>query len=78
MKGESTLKKKFKMEELDCAHCAEKIERAVAKIPGVNEVSVNFEMQKISIDADDDRFEEILDQAQAVCDKVDAGTRIVR
>lgn len=72
------MRKKFKMEELDCANCAQKMELAIAKIPGVNEVSINFMMQRITIDADDDRFEEIMELAQKACDSVDAGTRIVR
>ena len=36
------MKKKFKMEELDCANCAAKMEAAIKKIEGVNEVSINF------------------------------------
>lgn len=72
------MKKKFAMENLDCANCAAKMERAIEKIDGVNSVNISFMLQKITIDADDDRFEEILEQAQKACDAVDAGTRIVR
>ena len=72
------MKKKFAMEELDCANCAMKMERLIEKIPGVNSVSINFMMQKIAIDADDAHFDEILDQAQKACESVDSGCRIVR
>ena len=72
------MKKKFVMEELDCANCAMKMERLIEKIPGVNSVNINFMMQKITIDADDARFDEILDLAQSACESVDSGCRIVR
>ncbi|EEG94383.1 heavy metal-associated domain protein [Roseburia inulinivorans DSM 16841] len=47
------MKKKFKLEDLDCANCAAKMEDAIKKIPGVNDASVSFMTQKMSIDAED-------------------------
>lgn len=47
------MKKIFKMNDLDCAHCADRMEQAISKIKGVNTVSVNFIAQKMIIDADD-------------------------
>ena len=54
------MKKKFKMENLDCANCAAKMEVAINKIPGVKEATVSFMTQKLVIEADDDRFDEIV------------------
>lgn len=71
------MKKKFKMEELDCANCAAKMEDGIRKIEGVNEVSISFLAQKLIIDADDNRFDEIMKEAQAVCSKVDANCKIL-
>ena len=71
------MKKKFKMEELDCANCAAKMEALIRKIPGVHDANMNFMTQKLTLDADDDRFEEILAEAQKCCDKVDKGCRIL-
>ena len=65
------MKKQFKMTDLDCASCAAKMEDAIRKIDGVHEVSVNFLRQKLTLDADDNRFEEILDQAVRVCRRVE-------
>ena len=53
------MKKKFKC-EIDCANCAAKVEEAIKKLDGVNDAKVNFMMQKMTLDADDARFEEIL------------------
>ena len=47
------MKKKFKLTDLDCANCAAKMEDAIKKLDGVNDASVSFMMQKMTIDADD-------------------------
>ncbi|UQF81789.1 MAG: cation transporter [Mogibacterium diversum] len=56
------MKKKFKC-EIDCANCAAKVEDAINKLDGVEEVKVNFMAQKFTLVADDDRFDEILEAA---------------
>ncbi len=72
------MKKVYRLEDLDCANCAAKMERAVAKIDGVNEVSISFMGQRMSIDADEGRFEEIMDNVVKVCKRVEPDCRIVR
>ncbi|ASS37721.1 cation transporter [Mogibacterium pumilum] len=56
------MKKKFKC-EIDCANCAAKVEDAIKKLDGVEDAKLNFMMQKLTLIADDDRFDEILDEA---------------
>ena len=72
------MKKVYRLEDLDCANCAAKMERAVAKIDGVNEVSISFMGQRMSIDADEGRFEEIMDSVVKVCKRVEPDCTIVR
>ncbi len=72
------MKKVYRLEDLDCANCAAKMERAVAKIDGVNEVSISFMGQRMSIDADEGRFEEIMDRVVKVCKRVEPDCTIVR
>ncbi len=72
------MKKSFKLEELDCAHCAQKMEDAIAKLEGVKKVNVNFMAQKMILEADDDKFEEILDKVQKVIKDVEPDCQIVR
>ena len=64
------MKKKFKLTDLDCANCAAKMEDAIKKLDGVNDASVSFMMQKMTIDADDARFDEIMKEVVEVCKKV--------
>ena len=65
------MKKKFKLQDLDCANCAQKMEDAIKKIEGVYDASVNFMMQKMTIDADDDKFDDIMKQVVDTCRKVE-------
>lgn len=65
------MKKKFKLTDLDCANCAAKMEDAIKKLDGVNDASVSFMTQKMTIDADDARFDEIMKEVVEVCKKVE-------
>ena len=65
------MKKKFKLTDLDCANCAAKMENGIRKIDGVRDASVSFMTQKLTIEADDDRFDEIMKEVVAVCRKVE-------
>ena len=59
------MKKTFKTSRFWTApNCAAKMERGIAKIDGVKQVNVNFLTQRMTIEADDDRFEEIMDQVR--------------
>ena len=58
------MKKTIKLQDLDCANCAAKIENAISKLPNVNEVKVNFMSQKMILDAPDDKFDEVLTAAK--------------
>ena len=71
------MKKTFTLEELDCAHCAAKMEDAISKIDGVISANVNFIAQKLTIEADDNRFDEILKEAQKRCKAVEPDCEIV-
>ena len=64
------MKKKFKC-EIDCANCAAAVEEAVKKIDGVIDAKVNFMMQKFTLEAEDERFDAILEEAVKVCKKIE-------
>ena len=66
------MKKKYDFVDLDCANCAAKMEEAINKIEGVKEASVSFMAQKLIIDADEDRFNEIMKEVVKAIKKVDA------
>ena len=68
---ENNMKKKFKLQDLDCANCAAKMEEAIKKIEGVSDATVSFMTQKMTIEADDSRFDEIMKEVVSVCRKVE-------
>ena len=57
--------------EIDCANCAAKVEDAIKKIDGVNNATVSFMTQKLTLDADDARFDEILQKVVAAAKKIE-------
>ena len=65
------MKKKFKLTDLDCAKCAAKMEDAIRKIEGVENASVSFMTQKMTIEAAEDQFDRIMQEVVAVCKKVE-------
>lgn len=65
------MKKKFKLVDLDCANCAAKMEEAIKKIDGVAGATVSFMTQKLTIEADDGRFDDIMKEVVSVCKKVE-------
>ncbi|MBQ3574804.1 MAG: cation transporter [Clostridia bacterium] len=71
------MKKVFKMIDLDCANCAAKMEREIAKIDGVISVNISFLAQKMTLEADDARFDEIAKLAAKACRKVDDECEVV-
>ena len=65
------MKKQFNLTDLDCANCAAKMESAIQKLPGVHAATVSFLTQKMTIEADDAHFDEIMKQVVKVCKKVE-------
>ena len=72
------MKKYFRMQDLDCANCAAKMEAAIRKIHGVQDASVNFMAQKLMLEADEEQFEEIMKAVVQACRKVDPDCTICR
>ena len=71
------MKKTFLLDEIDCANCAVKFERAVNEIDGVQSATVNFFAQKLILEADDDKFDAIVKQVVKVAKKVVPDCEIV-
>ena len=75
------MRKSFKLENLDCANCAAKMEAGINELPGVTKASISFMTSKLMIDADaadEEALAAIVDAAQAVCTSYEKDCRIVR
>jgi copper chaperone CopZ len=71
------MKKKFKLIDLDCANCAAKMEESIKKIEGIEDASVSFMTQKMTIVAEDEKFDDIMKKVVDVCKKVEPDCQIV-
>ena len=62
---------KLSITGIDCANCAANLERHIAKIDGLSNVSINFMGEKLIFDCDDAKYDEMIDKIKAVIDKVE-------
>ena len=71
------MKKRFKLDEIDCANCARKLEDAIKKVDGVQSASVNFMTQKLMLEADDSEFDDVLDRVIKLAADVEPDCEII-
>lgn len=71
------MKKTFQMENLDCANCAAKMEKAILKIDGVQSATVSFFAQKLVLEAEDEKWESVIKAACEAIRRVDSDCRIL-
>ena len=71
------MRKSFKLENLDCANCAAKMEHDISKLSGVNKASISFMTSKLMLDVDDSAFETVLGEAQSICKKYEPDCSIL-
>lgn len=72
------MKKRFKLENLDCANCAAKMERNIQKVNGVINASVSFMFQRLEIEANEEDFERIMTEAEKICKKIEPDMKICK
>lgn len=65
------MKQSFRLQGLDCANCAARLERALNKLDGVAHASVNFLAQRLSLEAEDARWEGVLRDAKALVKRLE-------
>jgi cation transport ATPase len=72
------MRKTFKLEDLDCANCAAKMQEAIKKLPEIENANVNFLSQKMVIEAADTvDWSALMKEVVAVCNKVEPDCRIL-
>ena len=74
----TTMKKAFKLDEIDCANCARELQDELAKLEGVQSVSVNFMTQKLTLEAADDEFDAVLERVVDYTAEAEPDCEIIR
>lgn len=72
------MRKSFKLQDLDCANCASKMEHDISNLAGVNSASISFMTSKLVIDAAPEELDHVLEEAQAICTRYEKDCVIVR
>ena len=70
------MKKKFKLEGLECSNCAAKMEKLISDLDGVKEATVNFITQKLVIDGEREKMPEIIIAAEKIIKDLEPDTTL--
>ena len=72
------MKKKFRLEGLECANCAAKMEKAINELDGVKEATVNFVTTKLVIEAEDEKMTEIIKSTEKIVKNIEPDTVMIK
>ena len=72
------MRKSFRLDEIDCANCARKLQDELARLDGVDAVSVNFMTQKLTLSAADECFDDVLERVVTLAARIEPDCEIVR
>lgn len=65
------MKKVIKLEGLCCANCAAKIEEGVKRLDGVKEAALSFMTQRLTLEVEDEKVDEVIEAARVLADKIE-------
>jgi len=74
----NSMKKVFKLEGLNCAHCAAKIEEKVSKLEGVKSVVINFMTTKMTLESVDENIVDIVEKVKKLINEVEPDVNMVK
>ena len=72
------MRKTYKLDEIDCANCAQKLEDAICRLDGVEAARVNFMTQKLTLAAADERVDAVLDDVVALVADMEPDCEVIR
>ena len=72
------MKKVFKLEGLDCAHCATKIEEKVSKLEGVKSVVINFMTTKMTLESVDENIVDVVEKVKKLINEVEPDVNMMK
>ena len=72
------MKKVFKLEGLDCAQCATKIEEKVSKLEGVKSVVINFMTTKMTLESVDENIADVVEKVKKLINEVEPDVNMIK
>ena len=70
------MKYKFKIKGLDCANCAQELERKIKKVDGIKDASISFITEKMILEIDDKK-DEIMEKVKKVIKKEEPDVTVI-
>ncbi|MGN0452296.1 MAG: heavy metal-associated domain-containing protein [Ruminococcus sp.] len=70
------MKRVYRLEDLDCAVCASKMETAIGRLEGVEKAEVSYLLQRLTIEAPEELQADILKKAKKAVKKIEPDCRI--
>lgn len=72
------MRKSYKLDEIDCANCARKLQDKIAALDGVQDASINFMAQKLTLQAEDAEFDAVLERVVALISDIEPDCEVIR
>lgn len=72
------MRKIFKVENVDCANCARKMQDNVLKIKGITSATLNFLTQRLTVEFEESKVSTIVEEMQTACRKIDKSVNVIR
>lgn len=72
------MKKLFKVQNVDCGHCALKMQNEICKIEGVENATLNFMTQRLTVEYDESKISDVASVCEQACRKIDKEVEIIR
>ena len=72
------MKKVFRLEGLNCAHCAAKIEEKVGKLEGVKSVVINFMTTKMTLESIDENIGEVVEKVKKLINEIEPDVNMLK
>jgi len=72
------MRKTFRLEDLDCANCAAKMENGIKELEGISDCTVSFMSQKMTIETEDGTdIDKLMKKVVKLCRKIEPDCEII-
>ena len=70
------MKKQLKIKGIDCANCALQLEEKIKKIEGIENATISFFSEKMTIECSEEKLEEVMKNIQKLVKKEESDATI--
>ena len=71
------MKKTYRVENLCCANCAAKIERAINKLDAVSQATLNFMTLRLTVESETENWDGMMQEIQKAFLKVEPKSKVI-